>query len=145
MRDWLKSISGQGGDAGEFASKIANGGSSRVILEEGGPEGWQGPVRRQPDAQFQHRDTAYPVVALEVSYSQDGKDLQRAAQDYILYSNGDVKLVIGIDIKFGGESTVSSWRPKYTPGDAADFEILEAWQDIVCKVRHCLSYMTWYY
>jgi hypothetical protein len=135
FRDCLKGISEKGGDAGDFASKIANGGSSRVILAEGDPHDWQGPIRRQPDAQFQHRDAAYPGVVLEVSYSQDGKDLQRAAQDYILYSNGNIKAVIGIDINsIERESTVSIWRPKYTPGDDADFEILEVRQDIACKV-----------
>lgn len=47
-------------------------------------------------------------MVVEISYSQDGKNLEKLAQDYILYSNGDIKAVIGIDINYGGkESTVS--------------------------------------
>jgi hypothetical protein len=55
---------------------------------------------REPDAQFQQRDAEYPGVVLEISYSRDGKDLKKLAWDYIQYSNGDIKVVIGIDIKY---------------------------------------------
>jgi hypothetical protein len=93
------------GKAGEFASKVANRDSSRILLEEVDSK-W--PVRRQPDTQFQHNDTAHPGVVVEVSYSQDRKNLPKLAQDYIIYSNGDNKAVIGIDNNYGGrESTVS--------------------------------------
>lgn len=98
------------------------------------------PIRRQPDAQFQDKDTAYPGVVVEVSYSQDGKDLAKLAQDYILYSNGDIKAVIGLDINYGGrESTVSLWRPKYPHKENQDLEDLESRQDIARKVRHSFS------
>ncbi|UKZ78688.1 hypothetical protein TrVFT333_006434 [Trichoderma virens FT-333] len=97
VHDWLKSITSCGGESGAFASKIVSG------------------VRRQPDAQFQHEDAAYPGLVIEVSYSQDGKNLRKLAQDYILYSNGDIKTVVGIDINYGErESTVSVWRPNYS-------------------------------
>ena len=55
LQNRLASIANEGGDAGKFASKVASGGSSRIFLEEGDLEV---PVRRQPDAQFQHNDTA---------------------------------------------------------------------------------------
>lgn len=71
---------------------------------------------------------------------EDGKDLQKAAQDYILYSNGDIKLVIGIDINYGGrKSTVSLWRPPYTRRDDEEYEVLEARQDIAYKVRRVFT------
>ena len=140
IRDRLNNIKDGGGEAGYFASKIANGGSSRILLAEVDSEGSRDPIRRQPDAQFQHEDAVYPGVVVEVSYSQDGKDLAKLAQDYILYSNGDIKAVIGVDINYGGkESTVSLWRPKYTLKDNEDFEVLEARQDIAYKVRHSFS------
>lgn len=118
----------EGGDeAAEFAAKIAHGGSARIILAENIYEGQTDlPVRREPDAQFQHREAAYPGVVLEVSYSQDGKNLRRLATDYILRSNGDIKAVIGLDINYHGkESTVSLWRPNYIKDDVEEFETLE--------------------
>jgi hypothetical protein len=86
-------------------------------------------VRREPDGQFQHPDAAYPRVVLEVSYSQDGKNLKKLACDYILRSNGDIKAVIGVDIKDKKESTVSLWRPNYL-NEEEEIEILEVRQDI---------------
>jgi hypothetical protein len=74
-------------------------------------------------------------VVLEVSYSQDGKNLRKLAQDYILYSNGDIKVVVGMDINYGGrDSTVSLWRPKYTPSND-ETDILEVRQEVAYK-RH---------
>ena len=139
VRDQLNNLKDGGGEAGYFASKIANGGSSRISLAEVDPERSRDPIRRQPDAQFQHEDAMYPGVVVEVSYSQDGKDLAKLAQDYILYSNGDIKAVIGVDINYGGkESTVSLWRPKYTHKDDEDWDDLEARQ-VIYKVRHSFS------
>lgn len=77
---------------------------------------------------------------LEVSYSQHGKDLLRAAQDYIPYSDGDIERVIGIDINYGGrESKLSSSIPGFTRQDNEQYEVLEAIQDIVYKVRCILA------
>ncbi|KFA81728.1 hypothetical protein S40288_05989 [Stachybotrys chartarum IBT 40288] len=129
IQEQLKSIAGRSDQAGEFASNIHSGGSSRILLREGLSETSR-PLRRQPDAQFQHERAAYPGVVIEVSYSQDGKNLRKLAEDYILYSNGDIKLVIGIDINYQDQySTVSTWRPRYTPQDEGH-DILDAGQDI---------------
>ncbi|KAG9250639.1 uncharacterized protein F5Z01DRAFT_629048 [Emericellopsis atlantica] len=134
IHDWLKRVAAEGGESGEFAAKIANGGSSRIFLREGDLGRPCEPVRRQPDAQFQHDHTAYPGVVVEISYSQDGKTLEKLAQDYILLSNGDINAVIGIDINYGGKvSTVSVWRPLYTR-EGHD-EYLEAEQRVAYKVR----------
>ena len=72
-------------------------------------------------------------MVLEVSYSQDGKNLKKLACDYILRSNGDIKAVIGVDINDGKESTVSLWRPNYLK-EEDEFEILEVRQDIPYQV-----------
>ncbi|KAL9567457.1 hypothetical protein ACKAV7_008407 [Fusarium commune] len=96
-----------------IAKKIMNVQDCRVYLKETGDN--YGPTKREPDIQFQYPDTTYPSVVVEVSYSQDGKDLRRLAQDYILYSDGEVKLVIGLDLHYRNEpSTVSLWRPEFT-------------------------------
>lgn len=94
--------------------------------------GATGPVvRREPDGRFQHWDAAYPGVVLEVSYSQDGRDLKKLASDYILRSNGDIKAVIGVDINYGRESTASLWRPNYVEEEGEEFDILEVREEIL--------------
>ncbi|KDN62342.1 hypothetical protein CSUB01_11473 [Colletotrichum sublineola] len=112
---------------GAFAGQIINGGSSRILLEKTGegPTDLTVPLQRHPDAQFQHKEAAFPGVVIEVSYSQDGKNLEKLAWDYIQHSNGDIKAVIGLDINGGVKpSTVSLWRPEYTRDEGEDLYTL---------------------
>jgi len=140
IRDQLKQIAERGDKAGEFAAMIEDGRSSRIFLQEDisdeslGAAHARNVVRREPDGQFQHRNAAYPGVVLEVSYSQDGKDLKKLASDYILRSNGDIKAVIGVDINYGEESTVSLWRPSYVEEEGEEFEILEVKEEVSYQV-----------
>ncbi|KID95219.1 hypothetical protein MAJ_08793, partial [Metarhizium majus ARSEF 297] len=128
LQDQLKST---------FAADITSGGSSRILLSEGEP-GSSSVVRRQPDAQFQHPEAVYPGVVLEVSYAQDGKNVPKIAQDYILYSNGDVKAVIGVDINKGEDANLSLWSPKYTWSAEEEIEVLEA-EELISNVPFRLS------
>ncbi|KAF4495425.1 hypothetical protein FAGAP_8434 [Fusarium agapanthi] len=74
-------------------------------------------IKREPDIQFQYRKTLHPGVVAELSWAQNSKDFRRLAQDYILYSNADVKLFIGFNLGYdGGPSTVSTWRPEFIDG-----------------------------
>ncbi|PTU21997.1 hypothetical protein P175DRAFT_0492608 [Aspergillus ochraceoroseus IBT 24754] len=77
-------------------------------------------------------DAAYPGVVVEISYSQNGKDLKKLAWDYIVHSNGDIKVVVGIDINYGGmqDSTLSMWRPSYVHEEGEDMDLLEIQQEI---------------
>ncbi|KAF5025158.1 hypothetical protein F66182_2734 [Fusarium sp. NRRL 66182] len=101
------------GEAKSIAKRIISVQDCHVYLEKTGDN--YGPVKREPDIQFQYFGMAYPSIIVEVSYSQDGKALRRLAQEYILYSDGEVKLVIGIDLNYRNEpSTVSLWRPEFT-------------------------------
>lgn len=86
ISDWLSATAEGGDQAAEFAAEIANGGSARISLDDVSDDESQPskPVRREPDAQFQHRGALYPGVVIEVSYSQDGKSLRKLAYDYIL-------------------------------------------------------------
>jgi hypothetical protein len=124
---------GEQSDAiGAFAIQIANGGSSRILLKENFTDEeaahTQGiPLQRHPDAQFQHWKAVYPGVVLEISYSQDGKDLDKLAWQYIQHSNGDIKAVVGIDVNYGEkESTVSLWQPHYYREGDDELDTLEA-------------------
>jgi hypothetical protein len=124
---------------GQFANRIKNGGSSRIFLREDVVERETEPsgatLKREPDAQFQHQAAAYPGVVLEVSYSQDGKDLDKLAWDYIQYSKGDIKAVIGLDINYGSKpSTVSLWRPKLVREEGEELDILDVEQEIEYQV-----------
>ncbi|PYI03414.1 hypothetical protein BO78DRAFT_421657 [Aspergillus sclerotiicarbonarius CBS 121057] len=71
-------------------------------------------------------DADRPGVLLEVSHSTDGKNLQNLACDYIIHSNRNIKVVIGIDMGYGGtkESTVSLWRPVYVHEDGKELDLL---------------------
>jgi len=76
----------------EFANEIRPGGSASIkfIDEEYG--------KHDPDAQFRHSKAQFPGVVIEVSYSQKRKDLERLADDYILGSDSDIRVVVGLDI-----------------------------------------------
>lgn len=117
------------GRDGVFAAQIVNGGSSRILLETEEEK----PLQRHPDAQFQHPQAAFPGVVVEISYSQDGKDLEKLAWEYIQHSNGDIKAVVGIDINYGVKpSTVSLWQPEYAQEEGE--EILDVQTEIAYQV-----------
>ncbi|KAL7790867.1 hypothetical protein V8C37DRAFT_383475 [Trichoderma ceciliae] len=109
-------------EVGELSSKIMSGLSATIYIDE---------IQRDPDAQFQHAETTYPGVVVEVSYSQNGKMLQKLAQDYILNSDGEIRAVIGIDINpRGKESTISLWRARFTLQEGEQTETLDAEQEV---------------
>lgn len=140
IKDRLDSIS-RGGRSVEptiatFAANIRSGASSSILLFEGDDVAPSSPssssplrhdMERCPDAQFHHRQAAYPGVVIEVSYTQSGKQVSKIAQDYILYSNGNIKVVLGVDIsREGGEAGLSVWRPQFTWSEEEQITVLEA-------------------
>ncbi|KAI1826349.1 hypothetical protein F4861DRAFT_497987 [Xylaria intraflava] len=135
INEKLKTIAKRPDGAGEFAAWIYDGRSSLVLLREAAAEGddprLSGAVlKRDPDLQFQHQKAVYPGLVLEISHSQDGKDLRKLAWDYIQCSNGNVKVVIGIDINYGStSSTVSLWRPKFIQ-EEGELDVLDVEQEI---------------
>ncbi|KAF2764576.1 hypothetical protein EJ03DRAFT_25645 [Teratosphaeria nubilosa] len=85
-------------------------------------------VRRSPDATFWCRDAGVPGVVVEVSYSQQRKDLPRLAESYVVDSRHGIKCVVGLDIPYGGkgDASVSLWR--------AATEVDEAGEEVgVCR------------
>ena len=71
--------------------------------------------KHSPDASFARADSQYPSIVIETSYSQQHKDLARLADDYICGSDGNISVVLGLDIEYGVGSkraSVSIWRPR---------------------------------
>jgi hypothetical protein len=93
----------------------------------------------KPDASFWHKDARYPGVIIEVAYSQMKKRLHWLAEDYLLDSDANVRVVIGLDIAYGkGESckaTLTKWWTNllHTP----DGEELQAVPESIDEVRQC--------
>ena len=68
-----------------------------------------------PDATFYYSDMCWPCVIIEVSYSQKRKALKDLAENYILGSDGNTSVVIGLDIEYkpSKQATLSVWRPQF--------------------------------
>ncbi|KAI9860739.1 MAG: hypothetical protein M1813_005662 [Trichoglossum hirsutum] len=71
--------------------------------------------KRCPDAAFSHPDDQYPGIVIETSYSQRVRNVEKAADEYIMMSNGNIKMVICFDVEYRPNNqqvdTVSLWRP----------------------------------
>ena len=113
----LKSIQNA---SAKFAKEIVSAGSTSITFAEGEYG------KHDPDAQFLHSKAQFPGIVIEVSYSQKRKDLGRLADDYILGSDGDIRVVVGLDIEYktGKKATLSVWRPKVVTNEAGEKELV---------------------
>jgi deoxyinosine 3'endonuclease (endonuclease V) len=72
-----------------------------------------------------------------LSYSQKKKDLSRLANEYILGSDADIRIVIGIDVKYKGskKASVSMWRPRIRVNNVGEKELFvgQTVTDQVCS------------
>ncbi|SLM38646.1 hypothetical protein LPUS_08928 [Lasallia pustulata] len=101
-----------------FAQDIEYGASTTIDLSKAGYG------RHDPDGQFQHLDTYFPGVVVEVAYSQKKRDLWRLADDYILGSDGSIRVVVGLNIEYRAKhATLSIWRPRVRITDAGMEEL----------------------
>src|SRR5271168_1425610 len=117
IQNQLKSIADGGGPSAEFAGDIEYGGSESITF----PDGYG---KHDPDGSFHHPIPQYPGVIIEVSYTQKRKDLARLADDYILGSTGEIRVVIGLDISYEGKmATLSVWRPLFQTNDSGEEEL----------------------
>ncbi|KAK2624196.1 hypothetical protein QTJ16_006146 [Diplocarpon rosae] len=108
------------GESAQFVKKIKAQGSSRIKFkdENYGPH--------SPDAQFRHSEAHYPGIVIEVSYTQKRKDLRKLADQYILGSDGDIKVVVGLDIEYKAskQATLSVWRPAIVKNQVGEKELV---------------------
>ena len=121
-----------------FAEKIDHNGSGRLEIKGSG----RNIIKRDPDATFQHDDALWPGVVIEVAYSQSPKDIPNLADDYILETNGSVRVVVGLGIDYKTKKgTISIWRPNYVTNDQGQLE-LEAAETLSAQVYTLLALIT---
>lgn len=79
-----------------------------------------------------------------MAYSQQKKRLHQLAEDHLLDSDANIRLVIGLDIAYGkGESrkaTLTKWRTNllHTP-DGDELQAVPEIADEVCYVVHFVA------
>jgi hypothetical protein len=56
--------------------------------------------KRSPDAAFSHPDDQYPGIAIETSYSQAVKAVEKRADEYVMMSDGNIKMIISFDVEY---------------------------------------------
>lgn len=95
-----------------FIDKISSV-SGAIHFEEDGKK-----FKHVPDIRFHHKDAAWPGVVIEVSYSQKRKSLIDLAENYLLASDGGIRVLVGIDLEYkkSKEASISIWRLKTSPG-----------------------------
>jgi hypothetical protein len=82
----LRLIAEGNGPASEFARRIKHGGSATVTFSD------PGYGRHEPDNQFRYDLARFPNVILELSCSQERRDLAGLADKYILGADGDISV-----------------------------------------------------
>ncbi|KAF4629030.1 hypothetical protein G7Y89_g9119 [Cudoniella acicularis] len=114
----LDRIASGSDEAARFAARISSVRSGSIQLREFDSDDDieidQPYIQRQPDEQFQHEEAEYPGVMYEIAWSQDGRELGKAAWTYIQYSNANIKAVVGFELGYGNkEARISMWQPHY--------------------------------
>lgn len=97
----------------QFLRNINVAGSSDVVAYDNPGH------KRSPDASFHCNGVHFPSLVIETAYSQGAKSLRRVADDWVMMSNGNVKMVIGLEIGYRAKKTmkvtdkVFVWEPKW--------------------------------
>ena len=104
--------------AAAFARDVVSGGSSELRLVNLAQPSNDGPVKdelHQPDGNLKHIRSEYPGVVIEVSHSQPSKTLGVLADAYILGSEGDIGMMLGLDLQYPGRVFKRATLTVYTP------------------------------
>ena len=141
IRSQLKAIRGGSDNAARFAQKVW---PNRSTVIEFPVE--DGPTSRKSkyDASFWHDDAQYPGVIIEAAYSQNKKELGRLAEDYLLDSDANVRVVIGLDIEYGKKGSrramLLKWRTHLE--HTADGDVLRVVQEAANEVYYRIKRRT---
>ncbi|GAO13113.1 hypothetical protein UVI_02024720 [Ustilaginoidea virens] len=120
LRHQLRKLGAGHGASADFARAVNARGSPTLDFTK------TGYGKHDPDAQFRHSKAQYPGVVIEVSYAQKRKDLGYLAEDYILGSDGNIRVVIGLDVEYNNskKATLSVWRPGVVQNEAGEPELV---------------------
>jgi len=131
----LRAIADSETQSSSFAQKIKHNGSGRLIFQTAENGDNQSTIKREPDAEFKHEEAHWPGVIIEVSYSQKTKAISHLADNYILESDANIRVVVGLDLDYKTKkATVSMWRPEYVTNQQDKVELVAA-QTVDHQVR----------
>lgn len=123
----LRAIADSETQSSSFAQKIKHNGSGRLIFQTAENGDNQSTIKREPDAEFKHEEAHWPGVIIEVSYSQKTKAISHLADNYILESDANIRVVVGLDLDYKTKkATVSMWRPEYVTNQQDKVELVAA-------------------
>ena len=133
----LRLIVEENSPASEFARQIIHARSTTITFSD--PDYG----RHDPDDSFRYLKARFPNMIFEISFSQKRQDLARLADEYILGSNGSIRVVVGIDIDYKDKSAMlSMWRPQLQVNNAGKEELVvhQTLSDQVCLHLFYLAY-----
>ncbi|EAL86725.1 uncharacterized protein AFUA_7G08520 [Aspergillus fumigatus Af293] len=111
------------GSVADFAGQIEHFSTSRINLPIDSEDDELKYSTREPDASFGHPKAQYPGVVIEICYSQKRRDVALLADDYILNTDGSIKVVVCVDIDYkqSQRATLSVWRPEYVTVEGKEY------------------------
>jgi hypothetical protein len=117
----LRVLAQGSGSAAEFAKDIRDVGSATIRPRD--PEYGA----HEPDSSFQHLQSHSPTVIIEVAHSQKGGTLRTLAEEYILGSDLEIRVVVGVDIEYSKSkrATLSVWRAELQGPDRDKVWVVE--------------------
>lgn len=120
---------GRGGDpvSMAFAKDIHSAGCAWIDLVGTEEEDGKPKLRRSPDQWFRHRKAHWAGVIVELSYPEKRRAVPHLADDYILDTDGNVRIVVGFDLDtVTKKATISTWRPLIKKSGNSEPDELEA-------------------
>ncbi|MCJ1343397.1 hypothetical protein MMC31_001590 [Peltigera leucophlebia] len=121
QNDFFEQLSSIRNDSNNPAAGLAkilrSGGSANIYFDDGG--------KRSPDIQLIYNDVEYPSLIVEVAYSQSNtaSSIPKLADQYIVQSDGDILLVIGVEVAYPGgqKGAISMWCPEFGTDDKGEY------------------------
>lgn len=109
-----------------FSREIVPMASARIDLLGLEEEDGKQKIRHDPDFSFQHLEAQWAGVVLELSYPEKRRALPHLADDYILGSGGNVRILVALDLDTNTKAvTISTWRPILVKGNQEEAIHLE--------------------
>jgi hypothetical protein len=145
IRSQLKVIRSGSDRAALFAQKVRLAQSTKISFPVNGALS-STKSKYELDTSFWHNNAQYLGVIIEVAYSQKRKRLGRLADDYLLNSDANVRVVVGLDIEYGKKgsrkATLSVWRTHLAhTADGDELRVVQEIADKVCSVLRLYAFV----